>query len=83
MRSELLASTYFLVGTQEYLQMRSSIYENVHGFVEAPQNVLAKGSRSVQESIRCCVLSNPSAGHQELDIPEGQPIHLLSSMSAL
>ena len=63
MRDEVLASTYFLVGTQKYLPMLSSICENVHGFVEALQNVLAKGSRSAQEGIRCCVLSNPSAGH--------------------
>lgn len=83
MRGELLTSTYFLVGTQKNLQIHSSIYENVHGFVEALQNVLAKGSRSAQEGIRCCVLSNPTAGHQVSDIPEGKPVYQLSGMSAL
>lgn len=83
MRSELLASTYFLIGTQEYQQILSSICEHVHGFVEALQNVLATGSRSTQKGIRCCVLSNPSAGHQVSDIPEGKPVYQLSGMSAL
>lgn len=83
MRDEVLASTYFLVGTQKYLPTLSSICEDVHGFVEALQHVLAKVSRPVQEGIRCCGLSNPSAGHQASGIPEEQPIHQLSGMFTL
>lgn len=72
MRDEVLASTDFIVGTQKYLPMLSSICKNVHRFVEALQKVLAKGSGAAQKGIRCCVLLNSSAGHQVSDITEGR-----------
>lgn len=64
-------------------EMLFSDREAVYGFVETPQNVFGAGIRAAQGYPDCHVLSNPSAGHQVSDIPEGQLDYQLSGMSAL